>query len=90
MKLSTARTAVYVCLGVAVLLAIPAALTAKPLFLGLMLAAVAAEIIIFFIYIRCPHCGRHLDITVMRDDTKLCPFCRKPLHPYAADHLSRR
>ena len=90
MKLSTARTAVYVCLGAAVLLAIPAALTAKPLFLGLMLAAVAAEIIIFFIYIRCPHCGRHLDRTGMRDDIKICPFCGKPLEPDADDHLSRR
>ena len=81
MKLDTARTAVYVCLGAAVLLAFPAALTAKPLFLGLLVAAVAAEIIIFFVYIRCPHCGRHLDRTGMRDDIKICPFCGKPLEP---------
>ena len=80
MKLSTARIAVYGCMGATVLFGL-IAMSGSGLFMGLMLAAVTAEIIIFFVYIRCPHCGRHLDRTGMRDDIRICPFCGKELEP---------
>ena len=37
--------------------------------------------VLFFVYIRCPHCGRHLDRTGMRTDIRICPFCGKDLEP---------
>ena len=79
MKLTTARKAIYACIAAVVLFAIPMVIVRKPVWFILVILALAAELIISFMYLRCPHCGRHLDRTGMRSDITHCPFCGREL-----------
>ena len=79
MKLGTARTAVYISTTAAVVLAMIAALVRTPVCFVLMILALTAELVFFIGFIRCPHCGRHLDRVGMRGDVTHCPFCGKAL-----------
>ena len=80
MKLKTARIAVYACMGAVVLTALLYAATRSNVFIILAFLSLIAEVAIFFLFVRCPHCGRFLDRTGLRSDAERCPFCGKPLN----------
>ena len=79
MKLKTARKAIYACMGVALFCVMIYVISRRDLFIALALAAIIAELILFYLFIRCPHCGRFLDRSGMRFDAVHCPFCGKEL-----------
>ncbi len=81
MKLSTARTAVYACMAAVVVTGLITALVQTPVCFILLILALTAELVFFFGWIRCPHCGRHLDRTGMNSEITHCPFCGEPLDP---------
>lgn len=75
MKLSKARAVVWACMAAVVVFGFMAALSIHWVFFVLIGLALAAEITFFAAFIRCPHCGKHLDRTGMRSDITHCPFC---------------
>ena len=79
MKLKTARTVIYACLAVAILFAMMAGITMYWTWFVLMGLALLGELIVFFAFLRCPHCGRFLDRIGMRSNITHCPFCGKEL-----------
>ena len=79
MKLSTARKAIYVCLAAVILFGIIGAFTLSKFWLILAGLALLIEFVLFYVFLRCPHCGKHLDRTGMRTDITHCPFCGKEL-----------
>lgn len=79
MKLGTARTIVWSLLTAVVIFGIIALITQSAIFIVLTVLAGVAEMIVFFGFIKCPHCGRRLDRVGMKEDLKLCPFCGRSL-----------
>lgn len=79
MKLGTARILVWSIMAAVVLFGIMALATQSPIAYILMGAALVAELIVFFVFIKCPHCGRHLDRAGMNPEIEYCPFCGKSL-----------
>ncbi len=79
MKLTTARMAVYACMAAVILLALITAFIQTPVCFILLILALIAEMVFFFGFLRCTHCGSHLDRPGMRSDITHCPFCGKPL-----------
>ena len=79
MKLRTARILVWSIMAAVVLFGIIALATQSPIAYILMGAALVAELIVFFVFIKCPHCGRHLDRAGMNPEIEYCPFCGKSL-----------
>ncbi|MBQ7064534.1 MAG: hypothetical protein IJM90_06575 [Firmicutes bacterium] len=79
MKLGTARIVVWCLMALVVFLGIIALVVQKPITYILMILALAAELIMFFGFIRCPHCGRHLDRAGMNAEIEFCPFCGESL-----------
>ena len=79
MKLQTARTTVYGCMGAAVFFALIYGATRSTIIVVLSLLALAAEMIVFFGFIRCPHCGEFLDRIGMKSEIKVCPFCGREI-----------
>lgn len=79
MKLRTARILVWSIMAAVVLFGIMALATQSPIAYILMGAALVAELIVFFAFIKCPHCGRHLDRAGMNPEIEYCPFCGKSL-----------
>ncbi len=79
MKLRTARILVWSIMAAVVLFGIMALATQSPIAYILMGAALVAELIVFFVFIKCPHCGRHLDRAGMNPEIEYCPFCGKSL-----------
>ncbi len=79
MKLSTARYVVWSSLAAVVLFGLIALMTESPVFYVLMVLAVVAEMVVFFGFIKCPHCGHRLDRVGMNPNTEFCPFCGKSL-----------
>ena len=79
MKLRTARILVWSIMAAVVLFGIMALATQSPIAYILMGAALVAELIVFFVFIKCPHCGRHLDRAGMNSEIEYCPFCGKSL-----------
>ena len=75
MKLRTARILVWSIMAAVVLFGIMALATQSPIAYILMGAALVAELIVFFVFIKCPHCGRHLDRAGMNPEIEYCPFC---------------
>lgn len=79
MKLSKTRTAIYISLGAAILFGIIGAVTLARIWFILAGLALLVEFVFSFGFLRCPHCGKHLDRTGMRTDITHCPFCGKEL-----------
>ena len=79
MKLKTARTAAYCCIALVFVLGLILIFTQSKLVFALMMIGLAAELVIFFGFIRCPHCGAHLDRAGMNGGITFCPYCGKPL-----------
>ena len=79
MKLKTARIAIWSCMAAVVLFGLLLIVTQSKLMFALLMLALAGELILFFVFIRCPHCGRHLDRTGLYSSATHCPFCGKPL-----------
>lgn len=79
MKHKTARTIIYACMVAVILFGMLAGITMHWILFVLTGLALLAELIVFFIFLRCPHCGRHLDRVGMRSDITHCPFCGKEL-----------
>ena len=79
MKLKTARTVIYACIAAVIIMGIMAGITMHWIMFVLTGLVLLAELVIFFIFLRCPHCGRHLDRVGMRSDITHCPFCGKEL-----------
>ena len=79
MKLRMARILVWSIMAAVVLFGIMALATQSPIAYILMGAALVAELIVFFAFIKCPHCGRHLDRAGMNPEIEYCPFCGKSL-----------
>ena len=79
MKLGTARIVVWSMMAAAVLSGLIALFTQSPIAYILMGLALVAELIVFFTFIKCPHCGRHLDRAGMNSEIEYCPFCGKSL-----------
>ncbi len=75
MKLGTARIVVWSLMAATVLFGVVAGVSLSPLAFVLMGLALAAELIVFFSFIKCPHCGRHLDRAGMNSGIEYCPFC---------------
>ena len=79
MKLGTARTVVWSMMAAVVLLGVIALAAQSPIAFVMMGLALAAELIVFFTFIKCPYCGRHLDRAGMNPEIEYCPFCGKSL-----------
>ena len=79
MKLGTARITVWSLMAAAVLFGLTALLSQSPVAYVLTGLALAAELIVFYAFIKCPHCGRHLDRNGMNSEIEFCPFCGKSL-----------
>ena len=79
MKLGTARIVVWSMMAAVVLAGSIALASQSPLAYVLMGLALAAELIVFFFFIKCPHCGRHLDRAGMNSEIEYCPFCGESL-----------
>ncbi|MBQ4425991.1 MAG: hypothetical protein IJM83_00105 [Firmicutes bacterium] len=79
MKLRTARIVVWSMMAAAVLSGLIALVSQSPVAYVLMGLALAAELIVFFTFIRCPHCSRHLDRAGMNSEIEYCPFCGESL-----------
>ena len=79
MKLGNARIGVWISTGAVFLCAFLYMLTKSGWFILLTLTALVVELIIFFVFVRCPHCGRFLDRAGMNIDATHCPFCGKLL-----------
>ena len=79
MKLGTARIVVWSLMAAVVLSGAIALASQSPLAYVLMGLALAAELIVFFVFIKCPHCGRHLDRAGMNSEIEYCPFCGESL-----------
>ena len=79
MKLGTARIVVWSITAAVVFLGLIAFVTQSPIAYVLMFLALAAELIVFFAFIKCPHCGRHLDRAGMNSEIEYCPFCGESL-----------
>ena len=77
MKLETARKVVCACAAAGVLCAILYGMTERLVFVILTMVIIAAEFPVFFLYIRCPHCGRFLGRAGMNSSAEYCPFCGK-------------
>ena len=59
MKLGTARITVWSLMAAAVLFGLTALLSQSPVAYVLTGLALAAELIVFYAFIKCPHCGSH-------------------------------
>ena len=79
MKLRTARVVVWSIMAAVVLFGIIALAAQSPIVYVLMVVALAAELIVFFTFIKCPHCGHRLDRAGMNSEIEYCPFCGKSL-----------
>ena len=79
MKLGTARIVVWSLMAAAVLFGVVAGVSLSLLAFVLMGLALAAELIVFFVFIKCPRCGRHLDRVGMSSEIEYCPFCGESL-----------
>ena len=79
MKLRTARRVVRSMMAATVLFGVIAVVSQSPVAYVLMGLALATELIVFFTFIRCPHCGRHLDRAGMNSEIEYCPFCGESL-----------
>ena len=79
MKLGTARVVVWSLMAAVVLFGLIALITQSPIAYVLMGLALAAELIVFFSFIKCPHCGRRLDRAGMNSEIEYCPFCGESL-----------
>ena len=79
MKLRTARIVVRSLMAAAVLFGVIAGVSQRPLAFVLMGLALAAELIVFFTFIKCPRCGHHLDRAGMNSEIEYCPFCGESL-----------
>ena len=79
MKLGTARILVWSIMAAVVLFGIIALATQSPIAYILMGIALVAELIVFFVFIKCPHCGHHLDRAGMNSEIEYCPFCGRSL-----------
>ncbi len=75
MKLGTARMVVWTTMAAVAVFGLIALVSQSPLAYVLMGLALAAELIVFFAFIKCPHCGRHLDRAGMNSGIEYCPFC---------------
>jgi len=49
----------------------------------LCIGLLAAIVVVYLLYIRCPHCGEHLG----RDRGEFCPHCGKKLRKENTDNL---
>ncbi len=79
MKLHTARITVYCLTAFTVLAGLIAIVTRSTAPIIVTVAGLAAELTVFFAFVKCPHCKRHLDKAGMNPDTEFCPFCGEPL-----------
>ena len=79
MKLSKARNIIWGIMAAVVMFGIMSLCTQSPIMYILMFLALVAELIVFCRFIRCPHCGHHLDRAGMNVDIEFCPFCGKEL-----------
>ena len=79
MKLKTARATIYACIAAIFLFGMIAVITMHWSWIVLTGLALLVELIVFYFFLRCPHCGRHLDRVGMRSDITHCPFCGKEL-----------
>ena len=75
MKLRTARIVVWSTMAATVLFGLISLVSQSPVAYVLMGLALAAELIVFFAFIKCPHCGHHLDRAGMNSEIEYCPFC---------------
>ncbi len=80
MKLRTARIVVWSMIGIVALFGLISLITKSAAAVVLTAVTAAAEMIVFFAFVKCPHCGRHLDRAGMKPDIAYCPFCGKPLN----------
>jgi len=79
MKLSTARIVIWGCTAAVVLCGVIAMTKQSLVLFGLMGIALVAELVVFFGFIKCPHCGHHLDRAGMSSEIQFCPFCGQSL-----------
>lgn len=79
MKLRTARIVVRSMIGIVALFGLIALITKSSVAVVQMAAAAAVEVIVFFAFVKCPHCGRRLDRAGMKPDIAYCPFCGEAL-----------
>ena len=75
MKLKTARRVIWGILAVMILIGFIQLVTNDPIVFIPFGVAFIAELLVFFVFIKCPHCGHHLDRTGMKPDAEFCPFC---------------
>ena len=77
MKLEQAEKLLYILLLAMICLAavVMAAESVAPLAFVLCIGLLAAIVVVYLLYIRCPHCGEHLG----RDRGEFCPHCGKKL-----------
>ena len=80
MKLGTARIVVWSMMAATVMFGLIGIVSQSPAAYVLMGLALAAELIVFFSFLKCPHCGRHLDRTGMNSEIEYCPFCGEYLN----------
>ena len=86
MKLMTGRIVVWSMIGIVALFGLIALITKSSVAVVLMAAAAAVEVIVFFAFIKCPHCGRRLDRAGMKPDIECCPFCGESLKDRDGQH----
>lgn len=82
MKLRTGRIVVRSMIGIVALFGMIARITKSSAAVVLMAAAAAVEVIVFFAFIKCSHCGRRLDRAGMKPDIGYCPFCGESLNDW--------
>ena len=86
MKLRTARIVVWSLIGMAALFGLTALIAKSSVAVVLMAVTAAIEVIIVFVFVKCPHCGRHLDRAGMKPDIEYCPFCGESLNDGDGQH----
>ena len=79
MKLGTARILVWSLMAAVILTGLIALVTQSLIACALTALALIAEVIVFYVFLKCPHCGHHLDRSGMNPDIEYCPFCGRSL-----------
>ena len=87
MKLKTARKAIWISYAGAIIFGVLLFITERVLFLILLLASLIINLFIYVLFIRCPHCGWHPDLALIRLDTRVCPFCGRELEDGCGEEL---
>ena len=85
MKLEKAEKLMYILIIAMIIVAAVIMAAESVAFIGFLLCIglLAAVVVVYILYIRCPHCGEHLG----RDRGEFCPHCGKKLREENTDNL---